>query len=47
MALVSGLEEPSSRDKVSAALVAQTRVIMRNISQDQHSPSEICDSAMV
>jgi hypothetical protein len=47
MALVSGLAAPSSRDKVSAALVAQTRVIMRNISQDQHSPSEICDSAMV
>ncbi|PQQ25697.1 hypothetical protein [Photorhabdus hindustanensis] len=46
MALVSGLTAPSD-DKISDALVAQTQVIMRNISQSQQSSSEICDNAMV
>ncbi|MBW7982317.1 hypothetical protein [Enterobacillus tribolii] len=46
MALVSGLTAPSE-DKLSDALVAQTRVIMRNITQNKNSLSEECDSAMV
>ncbi|WP_300000570.1 hypothetical protein [uncultured Cedecea sp.] len=45
-ALVSGLST-TSEDKLSDALVAQTRVIMRNISQSEHASSEICDKAMV
>ncbi|MFJ1231641.1 hypothetical protein [Yersinia proxima] len=45
-ALVSGLSAPSE-DKLSDTLVAQTRVIIRNISQSEHSSSEICDNAMV
>ncbi|MDY4376822.1 hypothetical protein SOV92_03010 [Pectobacterium brasiliense] len=45
-ALVSGLFAPSE-DKLSDTLVAQTRVIISNISQSEHSSSEICDNAMV
>lgn len=46
LALVSVLSAPSE-DKLSDALVAQTRVIIRNISQSENSQSEICDNIMV
>lgn len=46
MALVSVLSAPSE-DKLSDALVAQTRVIIRNISQSENSQSDICDNIMV
>lgn len=46
MTLVSGLTAPSD-DKISDSLVAQTRVIMRNISQNQNSSAVICDKAMI
>lgn len=45
-ALVSGLSAPSE-GKLSDTFVAQTRVIIRNLSQSEHSSSEICDNAMV
>ncbi|HDL7808494.1 TPA: hypothetical protein PXP49_002798 [Yersinia enterocolitica] len=44
--LVSGLSAPSE-DKLSDTFVAQTRVIIRNLSQSEHSSSEICDNAMM
>lgn len=46
MALISGLTA-SSEDNFSDSLVAETRVIMRNISENKNSSSEKCDSAMV
>lgn len=46
MTLVSGLSAPSE-DGVSEVFVSLSRVIMRNISQSEHSPSNICDNAMV
>ena len=44
--LFLGLSEPS-KENLADTLVAQTRVIIRNISQSENSPSEICDNAMM
>ncbi len=44
--LFSGLSEPSS-DKMSGILVAQTQVILRNISDDENTPSQKCDTVMI
>jgi len=44
--LVSGLSAPSD-DKLSDTMIAQTQVILRNLSHSENSTSEICDNAMM
>ncbi|WP_416414497.1 hypothetical protein [Pantoea sp. App145] len=44
--LVAGLSEPSS-DKMSDILIAQTQVILRNISDAENTPSQKCDTVMI